>query len=201
MYGYRTVAGPVRAKIAVGACRFYASLSPCENESKARLFIERVKEQLPGATHHAWAFRVGAHAQVLARCDDDGEPAGTAGLPLMGVVEKADLTNVVLVGTRFFGGVKLGIGGLIRAYRACGEAGVAAAAVSEKELTARLEVTVPYIYLGAVEQEVRTQAGEVLRHSFDQQAALEIIVPLRILDTFSDRMVSLSRGVARLRRL
>ena len=117
MYSYKTIADDVRTRIAVGACRFYASLSPCRSEEEVRSFLSRVKEELPGATHHAYAYRLGVGDALLARCDDDGEPAGTAGPPMLAALEKAELTNVIVVGTRYFGGVKLGIGGLIRAYR------------------------------------------------------------------------------------
>lgn len=201
MYRYRTVVQGVRTKIAVGACRFYASLAPCATEEEAKTFLNTVREQLPGATHHASAYRFGWGDDILARCDDDGEPAGTAGMPLLAVLEKAELTNVALIATRFFGGVKLGIGGLVRAYRACGEAGVRAARICDKELRARLRIKVPYDYLGAVERETRVQGGEVLRHIFDQQVTLEVSVPLAALDGLDERMAAASRGKARLRRI
>jgi putative IMPACT (imprinted ancient) family translation regulator len=108
MYSYKTVAAAVRTKTAVGACRFYASLSFCRTE-EARSFLQKVREELTSATHHAYAFRLGVGDKLLARCDDDGEPAGTAGPPMLAVLEKADLTNVIVVGTRYFGGVKLGV--------------------------------------------------------------------------------------------
>ena len=199
MFEYRTIGAMVQVKIPVGACRFYASLAPVATEKDAKEYLEAVQEQLPGATHHATAYRLGWGDKMLARSDDDGEPAGTAGLPLLSVLEKADLTNVMLVGTRYFGGVKLGIGGLIRAYRACGEAGVNAAPILHQELQVRLELVVPYDYLGAVEREIKAREGEVLQHGFDQQVVLDILVPLRKLDGFSERMAGVSRGEAKIR--
>ena len=201
MFEYRTIGAAVQVKHPVGACRFYASLAPVDTEEEAKAYLKAVKEQLPGATHHATACRFGWGDGMLARSDDDGEPAGTAGPPLLTVLEKAELTNVMLVATRYFGGVKLGIGGLIRAYRACGEAGIRAAQILHKELKARLELVVPYDYLGAVEREIKTREGEILQHRFDQHVALDIVVPLRKLDGFSERIAGMSRGEVVIKRM
>ncbi len=201
MFEYRTIGAAVQVKHPVGACRFYASLAPVETEEEGRAYLEGVKAQLPGATHHATACRLGWGEGMLARSDDDGEPAGTAGPPLLAVLEKAELTNVMLVATRYFGGVKLGIGGLIRAYRACGEAGVQAGQILHKELKASLELVVPYDYLGAVEREIKAREGAVLKHRFDQDVVLDIVVPLRKLEGFSERMAGLSRGEVIIKRM
>ncbi|NLJ55753.1 MAG: DUF1949 domain-containing protein [Firmicutes bacterium] len=196
VYRYRTIAAGVRTKIAVGACRFYASLSFCRTEEEARAFISGVPAELPGATHHAHAYRVGVGAELLARCDDAREPAGTAGPPLLSVLEKEQLTNVVVVGTRYFGGVKLGIGGLIRAYRACAEAGVEAATICVRELMARAVLQVPYDYLGAVVKEIEAAAGKVLNFHYGQDVTLECKVPLRKMEELPGRIAAAGRGRA-----
>lgn len=201
MVSYRTIGAAVQVKIPVGACRFYASLAPVENEDEAKAYLVAVKEQLPAATHYATACRLGWGNGMLARCDDDGEPAGTAGPPLMAVLKKAELTNLMLVGVRYYGGVKLGIGGLIRAYRTCAEAGVQAAQILSKELKARLELSVPYDYLGAVEREIKARAGEVLQHRFDRKVLLDIVVPLRKLDGFIESIAGISRGEVVIKRM
>lgn len=199
VYRYRTIAAGVRTKIAVGACRFYASLSFCETEEEARAFTRRVPEELPGATHHAHAYRLGVGDALLARCDDAREPAGTAGPPLLAVLEKEELTNVVVVGTRYFGGVKLGIGGLIRAYRACAEAGVAAATICVRELMVRALLQVPYDYLGAVVREIEASAGKVLNFHYGQDVSLEFEVPARKMEELPGRIAAAGRGQAMLK--
>jgi uncharacterized YigZ family protein len=199
MYRYKTIAQTLRTKIAVGACRFFASLAPCLTEKEARSFIDRTKEELPGATHHTFAFRLGFGEQMLARCDDAGEPAGTAGPPMMGVLEKAELTNIVLVGTRYFGGVKLGVGGLIRAYRACAEAGISKARILEKELMSTLDIHTPYDYLGAVLREVEASEGKAVKFDYGQGVNLKVIVPFRQAQYLPERLASVSQGKAFIR--
>ncbi len=196
MFKYRSVSGPSRSRIPVGACRFIASLSPCETEEEAREFINLVKEELPGATHHAYAYRLGLGEKTLARFSDDGEPALTAGPPMLGVLEKEKLTNIVLVGTRYFGGVKLGIGGLVRAYRSCARAGVREAAICEKELQTEILLRVPYDYLGGILKEIEAREGKVIEYRYLQDVQIRGRLPLREKDLFARRAAEISRGTA-----
>lgn len=196
MFKYRSISGPSRSKIAVGACRFFASLSPCETEEEARAFINRVKEELPGATHHAYAYRLGLGEKLLARFSDDGEPALTAGPPMLGVLEKEDLTNIVLVGTRYFGGVKLGIGGLIRAYRSCAAAGVKDAETCEKELEIEVLIRIPYDSLGGILKEIEAREGKVIDYRYLQDVQIRGKLPLREKEIFISRATEISRGTA-----
>lgn len=196
MYSYKTIAAPVRSKIAVGACRFFSSLSYCEKEDDARSFLEQVKEELTGATHHAWAFRLGLGEKMLQRCDDDGEPAGTAGTPMLSVLEKEELTNLIVIGTRYFGGVKLGVGGLIRAYRSCAEAGVNASRICSRELKETVLLEVPYDYLGPVVREIEASSGETQDFHYGDQVKIEVTLPQRKMDGFHERIADASRGKA-----
>ncbi len=194
---YKTIEQPIRVKSAVGSCRFYASVTPCVTEGEARRFLEQVKEELPGATHHAFAFRLGVGDSILARSDDAGEPAGTAGSPMLGVLEKYDLTNLMLVGTRYFGGVKLGIGGLVRAYRACAESGIQGASICQRELQARIILRIPYDYLGAAVQQVESLQGKVVDFIYGQEVTLEILIPQRWKDDLLDQVASVCKGNVR----
>ena len=133
-------------------------------------------------------------AQILARSDDAGEPAGTAGPPMLGVLEKNELTNLVLVGTRYFGGIKLGIGGLVRAYRACAEAGIKEASIRKQEIREQKRFMVPYDYLGAVVREVETVGGEVARFEYGQLVVLDIVFPLKEKNDLLNRIKSVCKG-------
>ncbi len=194
---YKTILKFQQTKIAVGACRFFASLAPCSSERAARQFLEQVKAALPGARHHAIALRVGQGDRVLSRCDDAGEPAGTAGPPMLAVLEKHDLTDLVLVGSRYFGGVKLGIGGLIRAYRACAEAGVAEATITTREIMQQISLVVPYDFLGAVVRELESAGGAAKHFLYEQEVTLEILISRHKLDDFLQRVQSVTKGQAR----
>ncbi len=198
-YTYNTITKPVRSKIAVGSCRFFASLAPCAAEKEARVFVEKVKKELYDATHHATAYRLGLGEEVLVRCDDDGEPAGTAGEPMLSVLEKFQLTNIVLIGTRFFGGVKLGLGGLARAYRSCAEAGVNAASICSRELQQQGFISTPYDYLGAVIKEVETVEGEILHFHYNHKVGMNILIPARKMERLQERLANVTKGKAKIK--
>ena len=106
----------VEVEIVVVNSRFIASLSPAKNVDEARAFIAEVKKRFPDATHHVPAFVIGHGNSIITHSSDDGEPSGTAGRPALAVLQGSGLGNVVVVVTRYFGGTKLGTGGLVKAY-------------------------------------------------------------------------------------
>ena len=109
-------------EITVVNSRFIASAAPVFSNDEARAFINSVKERFPDATHHVPAYVIGYGNSVSAYCTDDGEPSGSAGRPLLAVVQGSGLGDICVVVTRYFGGTKLGIGGLVRAYGDAGKA-------------------------------------------------------------------------------
>ena len=137
-----------------------------------------------------------AWGKLLARCSDDGEPALTAGPPMLGVLEKEDLTNVVLVGTRYFECIKLGIGGLIRAYRSCALAGVKEAKICVKELQIEVQIRIPYDYFGGVLKEIEAREGKVIDYQYLQDVQIRGRLPLREKELFISRITEISRGTA-----
>src|SRR5690606_11612852 len=112
---YRVVAGTARAELREKGSRFIAEVFPVETEEEAAAAIEAVRRREHAATHHCTAYRLGPEGELF-RASDDGEPSGTAGLPILRQIEARGLTNTLVVVTRYFGGTKLGRGGLIRAY-------------------------------------------------------------------------------------
>jgi uncharacterized YigZ family protein len=115
MTRYLIPAGTVRVETEVSRSRFIATLGMAETAEAARAFIAGVRAEMPDASHHVYAFRVGYGASVIEGLSDDGEPSGTSGPPIMAVLRGAPVGDVVLVVTRYFGGTKLGTGGLVRA--------------------------------------------------------------------------------------
>ena len=197
---FRTPGAPVRVRVPVGACRFIASLAPAASEAEARAFIDGVSREFSDATHNAYAYRVGRGDFALARSSDDGEPAGTAGPPMLGVLEKHSLTQVVVVGTRYFGGVKLGVGGLVRAYRSCAEEGVKAARIETHHFCHLLRIQVPYKHVGSILREIEGVKGTVKSIQYGSQVTVTALIREKYASLLVGRLKDASRGQARISR-
>jgi uncharacterized YigZ family protein len=192
---FYTVARDARVKIPVGACRFIASVARIGSEEEARERIAQISAEYHDATHNAWAYKSGAGDDAVSRCSDAAEPAGTAGPPMLQAIEQAGLTHVLVVGTRYFGGVKLGIGGLVRAYRACAEAGLAAAGVIEEIRMTDVTCRVPYDLLGAVMREFPAAGGSVLDVDYQGDGVLvRGSIPVWEYSGFSGKIRDATRG-------
>lgn len=113
---YRPTHGTHCTEIVVLKSRFISSVGRATNSDEARSFIQSIRAEMPDASHHVYAFRVGHGTSITEGMSDDGEPSGTAGPPTLAVVRGSNLGDIVLVTTRYFGGTKLGTGGLVRAY-------------------------------------------------------------------------------------
>lgn len=140
---FRTVLHIGSDAYTVQKSRFLSDVFPCEDESAALEAIGIVRRAHPQATHHCYAYVIGANAGII-RYSDDGEPSGTAGLPILGVLERKGLVNVCAVVTRYFGGILLGTGGLVRAYSHACALGVQKACVISKLPTQRMMLDIPY---------------------------------------------------------
>jgi uncharacterized YigZ family protein len=191
---YRTLTAPARIKVPVGACRFIASLAPAASEAEARGFIDGVAREYSDATHHAYAYKLGHGDAALRRSSDAGEPAGTAGLPMLEVLDKYNLTLVVLVGTRYFGGVKLGVGGLIRAYRLCAEEGVKAARIETRHFTRVFGVQADYRHVGSILRELEAFQGTVRNIQYGAQVKVTAAVRAKYAGLFQKRLLEVTRG-------
>lgn len=130
---YRQPAGRVEAEIKVKGSRFLAEVIPAENPAAVQAGLLAVRKRFFDATHHCSAWRVGEDGRVF-RSDDDGEPSGSAGLPILRQIDAMGLTNLLVVVTRWFGGTKLGTGGLVRAYGEAAHAALALAPIEERIL-------------------------------------------------------------------
>ena len=156
-----TVKGPVLYEIEVKKSRFLCSVARVEDEAEAQAFIASVRKKYWDARHNCTAFIVGDQPR-RERSNDDGEPAGTAGAPMLEVLRRRGLTDTVAVVTRYFGGVLLGAGGLVRAYGGAVSAVLDEAVVVERRLVALLAVGTDHVRAGRLENELRA-AGYVVR--------------------------------------
>lgn len=150
MIQYKTVAKQAEAEQIIEKSRFIAYVKPVETKEEADEFIASIKAQHKSATHNVPAFVIGDQFQ-LQWASDDGEPQGTSGAPMVQMMVKEGITNVVVVVTRYFGGIKLGTGGLVRAYTSSAKLGLEAAGICEVKEMAVLQYKVDYSFLSKIQ--------------------------------------------------
>lgn len=182
---YPVPASAVRAETIVTRSRFIATIGAAESVEAARDFIQRIRAEMPDATHHVYAFRVGYGSSVQEGLSDDGEPAGTSGKPVMAVLRGADIGDVVLVVTRYFGGTKLGTGGLVRAYSGAAKAVIEQLPLTEKVASVTVEIVCSYANFEPLKRQLLHYEATLLEEKFTEQVTLTIRVPEDKLREFS----------------
>lgn len=187
---------PVEAEIEIKRSVFRCRIEPVSTEPAARSVIERARQQHWDARHHCSAFILGPDA-MTARSSDDGEPAGTAGAPMLEVLRGAELTDVVAVVTRWFGGTLLGAGGLVRAYSDAVRAGLAATRVRRLELRSEFELDLDHAIAGRVESELRSREYAVLDTRYAAVVTLRLGVPEAAEESLTATIAELTGGTTR----
>ncbi|KAA2285518.1 IMPACT family protein [Arenimonas fontis] len=191
----QTLAGPAEHLLEVRKSRFLARASPATTPEQALTFLAGVAD--PQASHNCWAYRVGPHY----RFSDDGEPGGSAGRPILAAIEGQGLDQVVVVVTRWFGGVKLGVGGLARAYGAAAAECLRTAPRRDLVDWAEAELACDFAHAGAVYGLLAQLQADKLGEGFDEDGLrLRLRLPVARLDELAAKLRDLSRGSARLHR-
>lgn len=194
MEGQPVPAREARAEIRVVNSRFIATAGPAFTVEEARDFIDRIREEFADATHNVPAYIIGHGATVVAHCSDDGEPAGTAGPPALAVLRGSGLGDVVVVLTRYFGGTKLGTGGLVRAYSDAVRAVLAVLPRAVKVPTYTVVLEAPYSAFEPIQQLISAHRGQVRDRDFAAQVTLTVRLPQDALDPFQAGLQELSGG-------
>lgn len=171
---YRVPAGPGKAERREKGSRFLAIVAPVADEEAAKERLAAVRARLAQATHHCWAWRVGWPSRE--RSSDAGEPSGTAGLPILHVLRGAELTDVLAVVVRWYGGTKLGRGGLARAYSGATRDVLDVLPVVVRQPTVDLAVSAPYSRLGDVKRLVHPPAVELVSEEYGEESRLVLRV-------------------------
>ena len=190
---YKTVKGYGQTEIEIHKSRFIAYVERVESEETAVAFINQTKKKHWNATHNCSAYMVGEDDQHQ-KADDDGEPSGTAGKPILEIIKKSGLKDTVIVITRYFGGIKLGAGGLIRAYGKSASAGIKAAGTVERQGHTRIAAKIDYNQLGMLENQLRQQGYIIDDKQFGDKITLIVLEKLGQEEVLKQKITDWTAG-------
>lgn len=190
---YITIAKFSRAEFKIKGSRFIASALPVRTRTEAEDFVEKIRREFRDATHNCFAYIVG-YPKKETRTGDDGEPSGTGGQKILAAIESRGLSNVAVVVTRYFGGTKLGIGGLSRAYRDATLAVLDAGGVAEQHLMERLLLTFPYERVGTVMRLVEQWHALIEEAAYAEDVTLTISIRKSAADAFYHSIIDATAG-------
>jgi uncharacterized YigZ family protein len=193
LHHYNTVKGYGENEINIERSRFIAYVNRAETEEEAQAFIADIKKKHWDANHNCSAYMIGEH-NLIQKANDDGEPSGTAGVPMLEVLKKRDLKDTVVVVTRYFGGIKLGAGGLIRAYGKATSEGLNATGIVERKLMRVMKTKIDYTWLGKVENEVRSSHYQLKEIQYLDTVEVEVFVEEGAKELFVEWMTELTNG-------
>lgn len=193
LYVYKGGQGEITEK----KSRFIATVRPVESEDEAVSFINETKKKYWDARHNCSAFVIGKR-QELTRCSDDGEPAGTAGRPMLDVLLKENIHNAAVVVTRYFGGVLLGTGGLVRAYQQATKAGLSASEIIEKKDGAVLFIMTDYTGIGRLQYLFAQEKITVMDTAYEADVLVKAVIPENDKKRIEKTIIEQTNGTAKL---
>lgn len=197
MENYRTIKENGIHEIDIKKSRFICHIKRVDTEEEAIAFIDEIKKEHWKATHNCSAYTLGMNDEIQ-RAHDDGEPSGTAGVPMLEIFLKRELKNVVAVVTRYFGGVKLGAGGLIRAYGGSVNEAVNTIGVIERQLQLLIDVTVDYSQSGGVEHSLRQANHTIQDISYTENVTFHCVVPVEEEEDFKQDIINWTSDTAKI---
>lgn len=197
MENYRTIKENGIHEIDIKKSRFICHIKRVETEEEAIAFIDEIRKEHWKATHNCSAYTLGMNDEIQ-RAHDDGEPSGTAGVPMLEIFLKRELKNVVAVVTRYFGGVKLGAGGLIRAYGGSVNEAVNTIGVIERQLQLLIDVTVDYSQSGGVEHSLRQANHTIQDISYTENVTFHCVVPVEEEEDFKQDIINWTSDTAKI---
>ncbi|WP_458738111.1 YigZ family protein [Bacillus pumilus] len=193
LHRYLTVKSRGEHEIVIEKSRFICHIQRAVSEEEAQAFIQSIKKQHWNATHNCSAYLIGEH-DLIQKANDDGEPSGTAGVPMLEVLKKRKLKDTVVVVTRYFGGIKLGAGGLIRAYGKSVSEAINHVEMVERCLMRTMHTTIDYTWLGKVENELRASSFQLKEIHYAEDVIFETYVEETQTEQFIEWMTELTNG-------
>ena len=196
MLGYPIAVGEAEVELRFKNSRFIGCVGQATSVEEAKAFIAVVRDRYPDASHHCYAFAAGYGATVTHGMSDDGEPSGTAGRPMLAVVQGADIGDVVVVATRYFGGTKLGTGGLVKAYTETAQAALAVVPVERKVETELLSINLGYDSYAPCRKRIEELGGLVENEAFETSVVLQVRAEIKIVDDMRRALADMTAGRA-----
>ncbi len=187
---YKTIKEPAEGLYKEKGSRFIALAYPVENEDEIKTIVACLKEQYYDARHHCFAWRLGV-AKTCFRVNDDGEPSSTAGKPILGQIQSQDLTNILIVVVRYFGGTKLGVSGLINAYREAATDVLRNAVVIEKTVDERLRIRFSYLVMNDIMKIVKEEVPEILERHFELECEMLLSIRQKDMPVLRSRLAQI----------
>ena len=190
---YETVMNEGVAEQVIEKSRFITHVMPVESKEEADEFIKMIKEEHKSATHNVPAMVIGDKFQIQW-ASDDGEPSGTSGAPIVQMLVKEGITNVALVVTRYFGGIKLGTGGLVRAYTSSAKLGLEKAGRAYVKEMVSLKIKVDYTYLSIIQNLAKNADFEIGETNFTEKVSIECLTEPEKIDTIIKQLAAVTNG-------
>lgn len=191
--GFKAVFSGGTGEVVEKKSRFIATIRPVETKEEAEAFLVEMKKKYWDARHNCFACVVGEKGEYV-RSSDDGEPSGTAGKPMLDVLQKEGICNVAVVVTRYFGGTLLGTGGLVRAYQQAVKEGLKESTIVEKKLGKKLLAACDYNELGKLQYLLSQKGFPVLDSIYEEKVTLSILVPVEELESCQKKIVEALNG-------
>lgn len=188
---YKTIKGIASAKYVVKKSRFLAEARTLDNRNKVKKFVVDVKNRIPQATHYCYAYSIGNEDERLEYTSDAGEPTHSAGPPILAAIHANELSNIIIVVARYYGGINLGIGGLIRAYGACARACLQNATLEARIRYKEVHVDVPYTQIGTVVTLCKRMGGQVKTINYKPNPNIQIQIKESQLESIHEQLQSI----------
>ena len=194
---YKTVYEGGESEIVEKKSRFIATVRQVESEEEALKFLEEMKKKYWDARHNCFVYSIGMNRE-FTRCSDDGEPSGTAGRPMLDVILGEDIYNVAVVVTRYFGGVLLGTGGLVRAYSKAVQEGLAASRVILKKQGISMKITTDYTGVGKIQYIAGERKLPILDSEYTDKVMMKLLVPVQDIESVQKAITEGTNGRAKI---
>ena len=191
---YRIPAGQHRIETTASNSRFVTTIAPAATVEQAKQFLAQIRTEMSDASHHVYAFRVGFGNSVIEGMSDDGEPSGTAGPPTLAVLSGTDIGDIALVTTRYFGGTKLGTGGLVRAYSEAAKTALTNLKTATKIAKTILSLDIPYTYYEQTKRLISRYEGQIQEETFGVEVSMIALFPLAYVSDFQKAVAELTAG-------